>query len=400
MTTIAPTFTYPSAALRKVAILIGSIDRSIAEALLNPLSPETQAEIYHLATELSDIDPQEREQVVADFLAGVESEDDTVEESAAVEVDDSLTRRLARHEDRSSSDQAENPHDYLPWRGLPARSIGQTLGAEHPQVVAVILAHLPPSQAAEVLGTLPPAMQTDVLKRIARAPQAAPELLREIVDLIETRLPWLDATGNAPEKGVAAARAILEAAHESLRAEWTSNLRGDAKISMRANMETEEFDDKLTDALSDAVEMIDEAHAVTLNVALASATAEDPKAEHPRVELPAPIQDLAQLLTWSDSQLAELLSRAEPIVVLLALASAPPDVAQKFQARLMPREARELARQMTRLGPWRLADAALATERLLQLATEMRDASQPTSNQSATGSPSGATRRGARWRVF
>jgi flagellar motor switch protein FliG len=397
------------------------VDPPIAETLLEQLSPETQAAICQLASDLTDIDPHEREQVVADFLAGVESEEESVEESAAVEVDDSLARHLARHEDSSTSEGLTAIKSYLPWRDLPARSIGQTLGTEHPQVVAVILAHLPPTQAAEVLGTLPAEMQTDVLRRIARAPQAAPELLREIVDLIETRLPWLDATGNAPEQGVAAARAILEAASEPQRVAWTSKLRGNdaTVVEAHASSATSLSWDKDLEQPADT-EANDEFDRVS---SLADPARDMPQAT-PATERPS--LGFAELLTWSDPQLAKLLVTAEPLVVLLALASAPADVARKFQARLAPRDARELARQLTRLGPWRLADAAVATEKLLQLATEMQaqdgqpsGLSNPASEQQAVSSSKSnfsnschsahhsshasapeTTRRGARWRVF
>ncbi|MFM8252249.1 MAG: FliG C-terminal domain-containing protein [Planctomycetota bacterium] len=416
MTTLTDSFTQHSTALRKVAILIGSVDQPIAETLLEQLSPETQAAICRLASDLTDIDPHEREQVVADFLAGVESDEEAGEESAAVEVDDSLTRHLARQEDSAASEGLSAVKSYLPWRDLPARSIGQTLGAEHPQVVAVILAHLPPTQAAEVLGTLPAEMQTDVLRRIARAPQAAPELLREIVDLIETRLPWLDATGNAPEQGVAAARAILEAASEPQRATWTSELRGndmvdaDAPAAEPAGSSWDEDPElPVTPAVADQ-------HAVDTSL-----TQPSPSVPQPSFIAKRPPLGFAELLTWNDQQLAKLLVTAEPLVVLLALASAPADIARKFQSRLAPREARELARQLTRLGPWRLADAALATEKLLQLAAEMQaiddqpagssvpkidplaaSSSLPgqAANHSSPGSSPETTRRGARWRVF
>src|SRR6185503_5543247 len=51
--------------------------------------------------------------------------------------------------------------------GVPPETIGKVLLDEHPQVVALVIAHLLPRQAAEVLVRLPEDLQTDVVHRIA-----------------------------------------------------------------------------------------------------------------------------------------------------------------------------------------------------------------------------------------
>src|SRR5437868_9236155 len=59
---------------------------------------------------------------------------------------------------------------------------------EHPQTIALILAHLKPSQASEVLVGLPNQKQVEVVKRIANMEQTNPEVIKEVERGLEHRL--------------------------------------------------------------------------------------------------------------------------------------------------------------------------------------------------------------------
>ena len=51
---------------------------------------------------------------------------------------------------------------------------------EHPQTIALILAHLPPQKASEILVGLPSAKQIEVVKRVATMEQTSPEVIKEV----------------------------------------------------------------------------------------------------------------------------------------------------------------------------------------------------------------------------
>jgi flagellar motor switch protein FliG len=51
---------------------------------------------------------------------------------------------------------------------------------EHPQTIALILAHLPPQKASEILVGLPGQKQIEVVKRIANMEQTNPEVIKEV----------------------------------------------------------------------------------------------------------------------------------------------------------------------------------------------------------------------------
>jgi flagellar motor switch protein FliG len=59
---------------------------------------------------------------------------------------------------------------------------------EHPQTIALILCHLPPSQAADVIRGLPTERQIAVIRRVATMSQTSPEIIQEVEDGLERRM--------------------------------------------------------------------------------------------------------------------------------------------------------------------------------------------------------------------
>ncbi len=66
---------------------------------------------------------------------------------------------------------------------VDAKSLSTFLVNEHPQTVAVILAHLEPEKKGEVLKRLPESLQSEVVLRMANLDHVAPELIAEL-DLV------------------------------------------------------------------------------------------------------------------------------------------------------------------------------------------------------------------------
>ena len=62
---------------------------------------------------------------------------------------------------------------------------------EHPQTIALILSHVPPSQAAEILSGLPAEQQLPVIRRVATMGQTSPEIIREVEKGLENRMSSL-----------------------------------------------------------------------------------------------------------------------------------------------------------------------------------------------------------------
>lgn len=80
---------------------------------------------------------------------------------------------------------AKAPFEFL--RRTDPRQVINFIAGEHPQTVALVLAHLPPDQASIVLGGLEEKMQRDVSIRIARLEQISPEVIQQLEVVLERR---------------------------------------------------------------------------------------------------------------------------------------------------------------------------------------------------------------------
>lgn len=59
---------------------------------------------------------------------------------------------------------------------------------EHPQTIALVLAHMNPGQAAQILSSLSQEMQAEVARRLAMMDRASPDIIREVDQVLERRL--------------------------------------------------------------------------------------------------------------------------------------------------------------------------------------------------------------------
>lgn len=78
------------------------------------------------------------------------------------------------------------PFEFL--RHADARQVLNFLSAEHPQTIALVLAHMHPDGASMVLGGLPEELQRDVSIRIATLEQASPDVIAHVEGILEKRL--------------------------------------------------------------------------------------------------------------------------------------------------------------------------------------------------------------------
>lgn len=107
-----------------------------------------------------------------------------------------------------------SPFEFL--RGSSAEQIVAFLRNEHPQTIALVLAHLPDTEmAASVLEQLQPDLQTDIATRIALMTQASPEVVKEIASVMENKLETVIRHEYQEVGGVGSLAQILNSADRS-----------------------------------------------------------------------------------------------------------------------------------------------------------------------------------------
>src|SRR5262249_43608955 len=154
--------------------------------------------------ELAHIDPAEQQQVITEFVRRQSRSDET----EGVEFDLSLVRKFSSVAGGAASAEPPPQLDSArPFRFLhdaASDTICKLLQRDHPQPVALVVAHLPPTRAAEILSQLPAELQTDVLRRVADLDETNPDVLRELEQSLQTLLAHELRAGRRRSAGVVA----------------------------------------------------------------------------------------------------------------------------------------------------------------------------------------------------
>ena len=111
--------------------------------------------------------------------------------------------------------------------GADPQQLSKFILAEHPQTIALILAHLKPAQASQLVGLLPDEVRVDVIARMASLEEISPEVIARISSVIEQRLKSLGGTHES-YGGVRAVAELLNRMDRGVSAPVLEAIEGEA----------------------------------------------------------------------------------------------------------------------------------------------------------------------------
>ena len=175
--------------LRKIAVLVRSLDEEAADRLLAQMPLDRAAAVREAAEELGEVDERERREIVAEFLRATgraapparnePQPSATASESAGVELQLSSAARSATP--RRETLPGARPDGETPDRGSATNDrplgfvtaeqtapLARWIAAERESTGAVVLSLLEPAIAARVLERLPIERQRSLLQRLAQ----------------------------------------------------------------------------------------------------------------------------------------------------------------------------------------------------------------------------------------
>ncbi|MCB0341033.1 MAG: flagellar motor switch protein FliG [Pseudobdellovibrionaceae bacterium] len=126
------------------------------------------------------------------------SEGPTTKETVVEAVGEERARGILGHMTTGSPVQRQLESLEL----VDSKSLSNFLLNEHPQTIAVILAHLEPEKKGEVLKRLPDALQAEVVLRLSNLDHVAPELISEVDRVLKTELSNIGTVEQASMGGV------------------------------------------------------------------------------------------------------------------------------------------------------------------------------------------------------
>lgn len=348
--------------VREAAILIASLEQNLANKLLGKLSPNETAQLRLAMARLDEVEPEEQQTLVVQFRlarAAARHPRDT-----GVVLEGALADQSAAAKPTPAASQ-ERPFRFL--SDADPQALVPFLKREHGQIAAVVLSHLPPSQAAEVLAALPAAMQVDVVQRLANLDTADEETLQVVARELETWMGEQRQYGQRRTAGLQAVSGILAAASPTQQQTVVANLRA-------AN-------EDLASQVTPATRGTPATHSPTTPTERADTAT--PSAQTNDCE-PRTI-DFDDLQQFDRERLAALATTAEPEIVVLALAGANQQLTARLLDALAPQQADRIRHQLKELGPIRLSDVEAAQRELIRLAVTLDD-HRPRGRRTATDS--------------
>jgi flagellar motor switch protein FliG len=146
--------------------------------------------------------------------------------------------------DRILVNRGSKSIEALKW--MDGATIADMIGGEHPQIVAIVLAHLDAPHASEVLANLPPQVRGDVVMRIATLDGVQPSALLELDQIMERQVATGGRGKAASLGGVKAAAQILNALDSARELEVMETIvTADADLGQRIQEQMFVFDDLL-----------------------------------------------------------------------------------------------------------------------------------------------------------
>lgn len=176
--------------VRKAAILLIQMGRDRAAAVMNHLSDAEVEAISAEIAKLESISGGETEAVLTEFRdmmtarahiaqGGLNFAQQLLEQSLGSD-------RAAEIMERVKAAAVQMPFQFL-HRADPAQ-LRSFIVDEHPQVIALVLAHMTPDKASLLLSGLPPEQQAQVAHRIAVMDRTSPEIVRSVEATLERKL--------------------------------------------------------------------------------------------------------------------------------------------------------------------------------------------------------------------
>jgi flagellar motor switch protein FliG len=176
--------------VHKAAVLLVSMEGDLAAIILSKLEKEQVELVTREIARLKSISQAERDTIIEEFyhvaLARGAAESGGMGTARAL-----LEKTYSKEEAGLMLDQVEKSMQASPFAFLQRAESGNLLTfiqGEHPQTIALILAHLPSGQAAEILSGLPSKKQIEVVRRVANMEQTSPEVIQQVEKALESRL--------------------------------------------------------------------------------------------------------------------------------------------------------------------------------------------------------------------
>jgi flagellar motor switch protein FliG len=194
---------------------------------------------------------------------------------------------------------------------------------EHPQTIALILAHLSASQAAELISALPEEMRAEIIMRMANLEEISPEIVKKIASVLDQKLEALGSYSLEEYGGVKAASELFN--------------RMDRRASRNVLDQIDSIDPELAASIRDLMFVFED------------------------------------ILLVDDQGVMEILKRVDKKSLAMALKGANDALKTKFFRNMSQRAAEMLKEEMEYLGPIRVKEVEKAQHDIVEVVRNLEE---------------------------
>ncbi|MFZ0318075.1 MAG: flagellar motor switch protein FliG [Candidatus Sulfotelmatobacter sp.] len=273
MTTSAPT------GLRKAAILMVMLGEDAASQIYRRLPPLEVEQVTKEIAELDQVDSETAVAVLEEFHRLVVT-GDYVNQGGTEYANKLLVKAFGKEGAsellRQVSEAAQVSGGKLDsLRKIDPQQLAKFIEGEHPQTIALILAHLESKQASQVLLRLPKELRAEPIKRLAQLRQFSPEMAERVSLVLNKRI---EAMGEQSRRAYAGLKGVADLMNRLDIATGKSILETiegeDPKLALSIRNLMFTFEDFLTVPEAGVRELLGQMDKKTLATALRGASVE------------------------------------------------------------------------------------------------------------------------------
>lgn len=199
--------------LRKAAILMVALGDELAKTLFLSLSEADVRRVTEEITRLGEIPAQQLTQVMTEFYGLLETQQYMVRggpeyalklltEAFGSSKAEDLLAQVKKIRERTNGDMAM-------LQKMDPQHLSKFLETEHPQTIALVLAHLDAKRGSAVLMSLHGQIRVEVVRRLAEMRQFSPEMAQTVALVLHKRMEGAGTSGRKSYSGFKAVAELL-----------------------------------------------------------------------------------------------------------------------------------------------------------------------------------------------
>jgi flagellar motor switch protein FliG len=308
---------------QKVAAFLMFIGEKSSTKILKKLSPEEIKLLGFCMCNMQEVKNEAVTEVVQEF-GQLFSKKDVVLATGDEFFLKLLPNVMEQEEAQEVISKIEQERNEIPFKhvfDVDSRILANFIKSEHPQTIAIILAHLGPEKAGQVLSLLSEPLQFEVINRVAHLDAVPPDLLREVDRVLQEELLSVEKAGNQAVGGVKVTAEILN--------------NCDKRTEENILQVLESYDEEMAEKIRKLMFVFED------------------------------------LVAVNDQGIRELLKEVNSKELTLALKTASEEIKKKILTNLSKRAAQILEEDLTMMGPARLSEVETAQQSIINTARRL-----------------------------